>query len=469
MIFANLFFLYCFLPVCILCYALAKRTETKNIVLIAFSLCFYAWSEPKYIFLLLGCSVVNYAAGRLIDKFKGKNGAKLTLILALVIDIGLLAAFKYTGFLVRNFNSAFNTSISVPNILLPIGISFYTFQAISYVIDCYWEKIEVQKSYRNFLLYLSLFPQLIAGPIVRYSTIEKELTDRRNNLADISAGFTRIVTGLAKKVLIANSLGDIVENIFGVDDISAVSVVGTWYGVALFALHIYFDFSGYSDMAIGLGQIFGFHFNENFNYPFTSKSITEFWQRWHISLGNFFKDYLLYIPLFGKRRQYLSLFLVWFCTGLWHGASWNFIIWGLYFGLFIFVERLITMKRLRKVPPLILHIYSKLVIVVGFGIFYFTDFSDLGKFLKNIVGANGNPFVDEIVKSSFISKVYLIAAAVIFSLPVAKLLKKFAARSQRAQITANTAMVAANVVLLIVSSIILADTATASPFFYFRF
>jgi alginate O-acetyltransferase complex protein AlgI len=335
------------------------------------------------------------------------------------------------------------------------------------MIDFYWEKIKPQKSYAKFLMYISLFPQLLAGPIVRYEYVEKDLFERRTTLEDMYEGFTRIITGLSKKVIIADNLSGIVDNFFGAD-ISTLSVTGTWYEVILYALRIYFDFSGYSDMAIGLARLFGFRYNENFNYPFVSKSITEFWQRWHISLGTFFRDYLLYVPIFGKRRQYLSLFLVWFCTGLWHGASWNFIIWGLYFGLFIFIERLITKKRMKKIPKVILHIYSKLVIITGFGIFYFEDIKKLGVFFKNFFGLNGNAFADEIVKTSFINNIFLIIAAVVFSVPILDFFKKMKTDSQKAIVIKNSVTLAVNVTLLIISSIML-NNATNHPFLYFRF
>ncbi|MDE6725679.1 MAG: MBOAT family protein, partial [Ruminiclostridium sp.] len=324
---------------------------------------FYAWGEPLWILLMIGSVTVNYFCGLLIDKFRDTKFSKLGVALSLVVSLGLLVAFKYTGFITENLNAILPFDITVPNISLPIGISFYTFQIISYILDAYWGKVRVQKNPFKFLMYVSLFPQLVAGPIVRYGVIEKEIDSRVSTAADISEGITRFIVGLGKKVIIADNISKIVISIFGsaekgYTDISKVSVLGVWYGIILVALWYFFDFSGYSDMAIGLGRIFGFKFNENFNYPFISKNITEFWQRWHISLGSFFRDYLLYVPIFGKRRQYLSLFLVWFCTGLWHGASWNFIIWGLYFGVFIFIERKIGNKRMLKIPSVLSHIYA---------------------------------------------------------------------------------------------------------------
>jgi len=305
-------------------------------VLIAFSLVFYAWGEPVWVCMLIGYSLLNYLTGLIIEKFRGKPGSKAALAFSLMVDIGVLGVFKYSGFIAENINALLGTAIKIPEIALPIGISFYTFQTISYSLDCYWGKVEAQKSFAKFLLYVSMFPQLVAGPIVRYSTIAQEIDSRKTTAKDLSDGFSRIILGIGKKVIIANNLNSVVTAFFGTsgnthEAVKTLSVFGTWYGAVLVALWYYFDFSGYSDIAIGLGRIFGFHFDENFKYPFICKSITEFWQRWHISLGSFFRDYLLYVPIFGRRRKYGGLFLVWFCTGLWHGASWNFIFWGLYF------------------------------------------------------------------------------------------------------------------------------------------
>ena len=316
-------------------------------------------------------------------------------------------------------------------------------------------------------MYISLFPQLVAGPIVRYSVVENEIDNRRSTAQDVSEGITRLVMGLGKKVILANNLYAVVDSFFG-GDITKLSVAGTWYAVILYALYVYFDFSGYSDMAIGLGRIFGFHFNENFNYPFISKNITEFWQRWHISLGSFFRDYLLYVPIFGKRRQYLSLFLVWFSTGFWHGASWNYIIWGLYFGLFILIERLIGSKRLKKIPNVIMHLYSKLVIIIGFGIFYFTDLGRLGQFFGNLIGANGNAFIDITTKSSFMNNIFLILFAVAVSMPIIPKLRGLLQKSEAGENAVGVATVVANVATLAVCTILLVNN-TNNPFLYWNF
>ena len=330
MVFADLFFIYFFLPLCLICYFAAKKLETRNKVLIVFSLIFYAWGEPIWIILLLFSAAFNWIMGMHIGANRNKPRGKIFIATAISVDILLLLIFKYTGFFAETFNGIFHASIPVPQIALPIGISFYTFQAISYVLDCYWENVKPQRQFSKFLLYLSLFPQLIAGPIVRYSVVEQEVSKRRVTATDLSEGALRIIVGLAKKVIIANNLYAIVTQFFG-QDISTLSTLGTWYTVIVYSMYVYFDFSGYSDMAIGLGRMFGFHFDENFKYPFACKTIAEFWQRWHISLGSFFRDYLLYVPIFGKNRKYFSLFLVWFCTGLWHGASWKYVMYGLYY------------------------------------------------------------------------------------------------------------------------------------------
>lgn len=473
MVFSNLFFMYAFLPLCMLMYFVCKNIHWKNAVLIIFSLIFYAWGEPVFIVIMLISVAANYCCGLLIDKFRDTKYAKLGVILSLIVSLGLLATFKYTGFIVENLNSVLPFNIPKPNISLPIGISFYTFQIISYILDAYWGKVKVQKNPFKFLMFVSLFPQLVAGPIVRYGVIENEIDYRHTSLTDASEGITRFIIGLGKKVIIADNISTIVTTVFGTaqvgyTDISSLSVVGTWYGVILISLWYYFDFSGYSDMAIGLGRIFGFHFNENFNYPFICKNITEFWQRWHISLGSFFRDYLLYVPIFGKRRQYLSLFLVWFCTGLWHGASWNYIIWGLYFGMFIFIERKIGNKKMKKMPKAIAHIYSLIIIAIGFGIFHFEDLGALGNFFKSLVGLNGNPFIDITVKTSFMNNIFLIIAAVLFSMPVIPKIKKLITEKSAGLMVNGMFETVCNIAILVVSSIMLVNS-TNHPFLYFRF
>lgn len=473
MVFADLFFLYFFLPLCFICYFAAKKLETRNMILVGFSLVFYAWGEPLWVILLVLSAAWNYYCAKMIGKNQGTSRAKIFTAAAIVVDLLLLVIFKYTGFITENINALLHISIPVPSIRLPIGISFFTFQAISYILDCYWETVEPQKQFSKFLMYLALFPQLVAGPIVRYSTIEKEINKRHVTAADLSEGAIRVIMGLGKKVIIANNLWAIVDTFFG-KDISSLSVFGTWYTVIVYSLYVYFDFSGYSDIAIGLGRMFGFHFDENFKHPFISKNITEFWQRWHISLGSFFRDYLLYVPIFGKSRKYFGLFLVWFSTGLWHGASWNFILWGLYFGAFILLEQKIGKKRMKKWPKVLTHIYSKLVIVIGFGIFFFEDMGQLGLFFGNISGinmlVNNIDLFDILTWNSFVNNCVLIAVAIIASMPVVEQLKKFffSWGNNTVYAVGKIASTVSAVAVLLISSILLVD-ATNNPFLYFRF
>lgn len=466
MVFSRLFFIYIFLPVCLLCYALARGTKHKNTVLIIFSLIFYAWGEPVYIFLMLATAAVNYTAALFIGKYRGKVGDTAATITAVVYDLLMLGVFKYSGFILENINALFSSSLPVPDIRLPIGISFYTFQTISYIIDCHWEKVKPQRSFKDFLLFLTLFPQLIAGPIVRYSSIEKEINERTISMSDVSYGLNRVALGLAKKVLLADQLSLIAESFLG--NIGGSTMLGAWYGAIAYAMQIYFDFSGYSDIAIGLGRVFGFHFDENFDHPFMCRDITEFWQRWHISLGTFFRDYLLYVPIFGKRRKYGGLFLVWLCTGIWHGANWNYIIWGLYYGLFIFIELLIGKKKMKVIPVFIRHIYSKFIIIIGFAIFYFEDLGKLGTFFKTAFGFGKNGFIAVQDKISFINNIFLIAATVICCFPLIRSIKDITDRRFAAKATMSSAAAVVSALLLVITSIILVD-ATTSPFLYYQF
>lgn len=466
MVFSELFFVYLFLPLCLLAYSLARGTDRKNTVLIVFSLIFYAWGEPVFVMLMLLSAAVNYTAGIMIGRYRGDAGEKIASVSAVAFDILMLGIFKYSDFIAENINAAFSCHIPVPRFHLPIGISFYTFQTISYIIDVRWETVSPQKSFKKFLLYVSLFPQLVAGPIVRYSTIEEEISERRATLPDIAYGLNRTILGLAKKVLLANQLSIIADQLLG--DISHASLAGAWIGAAVYGLQIYFDFSGYSDMAIGMGRIFGFHFNENFDHPFMCRDITEFWQRWHISLSTFFRDYLLYIPIFGKRRKYGGLFLVWLCTGIWHGAAWNFIIWGLYYGLFVFLEMKTGKKRMKKVNIVIRHIYSKLIIIIGFGIFYFEDLNDLGTFFRTIAGSGSGELITLQDKLLIFNNLWLMTAAVICCFPIISCIRKLTEKKEVLRLSCQFTGAAVSAALLLVSSIMLVDS-TTNPFLYFRF
>ena len=384
MVFSSVTFLCLFLPIFLIAYFISKNITFKNIVLVAFSLVFYAWGEPVWVLALLTSGLTDYFCGCAIEKSaqSGKTGAgkKIALAVSLIINLGILTTFKYSGFIIENINAAARVNLPVPRFNLPLGISFYTFQTMSYTIDTYRGKIKAQKSLLSFLCYVTMFPQLVAGPIVRYSDIEGDLTDRKMTRERLSAGITRFAIGLVKKTLLANPAGAAATALLA--DASRLTTASAWLGIALFIFQVYFDFSGYSDMAIGIGKMIGFDFLENFNYPLESSSVTDFWRRWHISLGSFFRDYV-YIPLGGnKKNQVRNIAIVWLLTGFWHGASWNYIFWGLYQGVFLMLERYALRGALAKAPSLIRRIYAIPVVLFGFGLFYFTSIPDLGMFIK---------------------------------------------------------------------------------------
>ena len=390
MVFSSTIFLCVYLPLVLLGYYICPK-KGKNLFLLIVSLIFYAWGEPKYVFLMIFSILVNYVFGLLMDKHReNKKRLKLMLAISVIIDLGLLSVFKYTDFIITNINSVFGAGFDLLNIALPIGISFYTFQAMSYTIDVYRDDVRVQRNLIDFGMYITMFPQLIAGPIVRYSDVQDQLAERNVTTADFSEGIMRFVVGLGKKVLLANQMGAVWTQIYALGgDISALMA---WTGAAAYTFQIYFDFSGYSDMAIGLGRMFGFKFPENFRYPYESVSITDFWRRWHITLSTWFKEYL-YIPLGGNRRglarQALNLLIVWTLTGFWHGAGWNFVMWGLYYFAILFIEKLFLLKALDKLPRLFQHAYALLLIVIGWVIFASDDVSVMLPYLGSMFGANG--------------------------------------------------------------------------------
>ena len=462
-------FLCGFLPAVLIGYAVCPA-KYRNFFLFVASLFFYAWGEPRYIVIMLFSTVFDFCNGLLmeyLDRKRRPQYRKWVLVFSVVINIGILCFFKYTDFVMQSVSQLTGNPVHLLKLALPIGISFYTFQTLSYTIDAYRHQVKVQHNIIDFGMYVCLFPQLIAGPIVRYSDIQEQIKGRRETWEGRFYGVQRFILGLAKKVLLANQIGALWNQISVLQQ-GDMSMASAWLGAIAYTFQIYFDFSGYSDMAIGLGRLFGFHFDENFRYPFLCKDITEFWQRWHISLGTFFRDYLLYIPIFGKRRAYGGLFLVWFCTGLWHGTSWNYIIWGLYFGIFICFERLLGKKRIRQIPVAVRHIYSKIVIVIGFGIFYFEKLPQLGQFFKNLIGVGSNGFIDEFTKLSVENNLYLLIGAVICCFPVVETLEKLAKKSEGRQLAFGVLQAACNGALLVTSSILLVD-ATNNPFLYFRF
>ena len=388
MVFSSFVFLCAFLPIVLFLYYISPA-RIRNLVLLAASLIFYAWGEPVYVLIMLFSTVFDYTNGRLIEYFKKKGSRgkmKATLVVDICGNLGILGFFKYADFVIDNINSITGAGLSLLHIALPIGISFYTFQTMSYTIDVYRGQVEAQHNILDFATYVVLFPQLIAGPIVQYKTIANELSQRKVGLTDFSEGAFRFAIGLAKKVLLANQIGGLWDTISRMNELTTATA---WLGAIAYSFQIYFDFSGYSDMAIGLGRIFGFHFLENFNFPYMAKSITEFWRRWHISLSSWFREYV-YIPLGGNRkglpRQVLNLLIVWMLTGLWHGANWNFVLWGLYYGVLLIIEKLFLLKLIEKLPAWIGHVYSLFLVVIGWAIFAQTDMSQLTRFLKAMFG-----------------------------------------------------------------------------------
>ena len=466
MVFSSTIFLCVYLPLVLLGYYICPK-KGKNLFLLIVSLIFYAWGEPKYVFLMIFSILVNYIFGRLMDKNRGRQKRmKLLLVLSVVIDIGLLSVFKYTDFIITNVNAIFGSSFDLLNIALPIGISFYTFQAMSYTIDVYRNDVRVQKNLIDFGMYITMFPQLIAGPIVRYADVQDQLAERSVTTADFSEGVMRFVVGLGKKVLLANQMGAVWSEIYALG--GDVSALMAWTGAIAYTFQIYFDFSGYADMAIGLGRMFGFKFPENFRYPYQSVSITDFWRRWHITLSTWFKEYL-YIPLGGNRcglaRQALNLLIVWSLTGFWHGAGWNFVMWGLYYFVILFIEKLFLLKALDKLPKLFRHVYALLLIVIGWVIFASDDVSVMLPYLGSMFGANGAVGGMD-VYTLFTKAVLLIICCVASTeLPKRLFLSATGAMNEKAAFTIKSVM---TIALLALSMILLIGD-SYNPFLYFRF
>ncbi len=486
MVFSSLIFLYAFFSLSLLTYSFCKTQKAQNWVLLVFSLVFYAWGEPKYVLLLMFMAFTSWICALGVDRAKNGRAKKFWVILTAVIDISLIGYYKYAGLICGVFGPVPDF---IRNIALPIGISFYTFQLLTYVVDVYRGEAPAQKSYWNVLLYAALFHQCIAGPIVRYKTIDQELFSGEPRTPELARGVSRFCGGLAKKVLLANPCGALAETMILADSVAAdpamlaenlehmmeISVLGGWLGIVAYALHIYLDFSAYSDMAIGMGKMLGLHYLENFNYPYISRTVTEFWRRWHMSLGTFFRDYV-YIPLGGNRcskpRMVLNTFVVWALTGLWHGASWNFLLWGLWFFVFLMLERFLLKKWLEKIP-VVSNLYLLLVVLIGWVIFRFTNLEVGMTLLKSLFGLNGNSFSSFGAEIQLQSHSYLLAAAILACLPVMQMLKNklesFA--YQKEGLTR-----AWNVVFYSVLPVVLLLLATANlvgdsynPFIYFQF
>ena len=469
MLFSSTTFIFIFLTLLLILYFPIKNIKYRNIILLIFSLIFYSWGEPKYIFLMIITVLIAYIFGLLIDKYRfEKRKSKLFLIISVVLILLNLFIFKYLDFSIGIFNSIFKTNIGLSKLVLPIGISFYTFQILSYVIDLYWGKVGVQKNYFRLLLYVSFFPQLIAGPIVRYETVEKEISDRKTTLDGFINGFKRFIWGLAKKVIIANNVAIFCDYIY--NNYSSYGSNILWVAAICYTLQIYFDFSGYSDMAIGLGKMFGFNFLENFNYPYIASSITDFWRRWHISLSSFFRDYV-YIPLGGNRVSKVkfirNIFIVWLLTGIWHGASYNFILWGLYYAILLLIEKMFTGKYIEKLPKVLKMLYSLFFITLGWVIFRVENLNDLVLVIKKMFSFNNTSFVTLFNNNSMlISTIPYIILGIFLSLPIDKWFKEKVDKSNSVILTLIEDLILG---VLFGISIMFLVSNSYNPFIYFRF
>lgn len=471
MVFSCIPFLFFFLPLCLILYY-AVPFSWKNGILLIFSLIFYAWGEPLYILLMLFSTALDYTNGRLMERFGTTRGRRIFfLCCSICINLSILAFFKYADFAILTINGLLDTQFAQPGIHLPVGISFYTFQTMSYIIDLYRGEVKAEHSYTAYLTYVSMFPQLVAGPIVRFADIQEQLHDRKLTLEGFERGILRFMMGLFKKVLIANQAGALWEEIrvLGAAD---TSVATAWLGALCFTLQLYFDFSAYSDMAIGMGHMLGFHYNENFNYPLTAVSVTDFWRRWHISLSTWFRDYV-YIPLGGNRRgiprHLFNIAVVWFLTGMWHGASWNFILWGVYYGILLMLEKYVWGKMLAKLPGWIQHAYAFLIVVFGFVIFAITDFGELGRYITLLFSFAANTLADTRFLWYLGNYGVVLVAACILMCPVYPWLCQKASTLSRGKGCVLSAFAGIGMLLLFILSTAYMVSDTYNPFLYFRF
>ena len=478
MVFSSLVFLFVFLPLTLILYFACPGVRWKNALLILVSLFFYAWGEPTFVLVMVFSVLVNYVMCRLIGEVPPEQDTtqqanlyakrrKILLVITLVFNLGLLGVYKYAGFAAENLYALLGIQREPPHFLLPLGISFFTFQALSYVIDAYRGKVPVQRNFAYLLLYISFFPQLVAGPIVRYETIQEQILHREHTLVRAGDGCRRFLLGLCKKVLLANQLAAFADTVFDLPHRNAASVTA-WLALLAYALQIYFDFSGYSDMAIGLAKIFGFDFEENFNYPYIAKSVSEFWRRWHISLGSWFRDYV-YFPLGGSRvgraKEYRNLFVVWFLTGLWHGASWNFVFWGLYFAVFIALERLWLGKILQK-NKLFAHIYLPLVALLGWVFFRANGLLDALSYFKLLVGLEGAGIVNAQTLTALRDQgLMLVFAAFASTRAPGVLFERLGEKHRAFAEILRAAVYTAGFGLVVIELV----NSTYNPFIYFRF
>lgn len=467
MVFSSLVFLYYFVPIVMLLYFIIPD-KYRNFLIFVSGLFFYAWGEPKYFIIMIISTAIDYTAGLMIDKFD-KSPKKRTafLLVSVIMNLGLLAVFKYSSFIITNINSLFGTDITDPKLPLPIGISFYTFQSMSYTIDLYLRKIKVQKNFISFASYVTLFPQIVAGPIVRYEDVANEIDSRTISISKVSEGIGKFLKGLAKKVLLANNIGMIWSQVKAMD-FGEISAATAWLGILAFTFQIYFDFSGYSDMAVGLGKMLGFNFPKNFDHPYTSKSISEFWRRWHITLGGWFRSYV-YIPLGGNRnglaKTIRNLVIVWALTGLWHGASWNFILWGLYFGVLITIERFGWGKILEKLPSVVSTLYTFILVVFGWVLFDTNTLGDAWSLFKAMFGGNG-VWGDTTALYLAVTNVVIFAVCIFASTNCFNMLRDKLYEKRPALIRIGTPVVQ-TLVLVICTSYLVGST--YNPFLYFRF
>ena len=471
MVFSSLVFLCIFFPVVILGYSFCPGLKGKNLLLLLASLVFYAWGEPKWIVVMLATVLIDYSAGVIIGKSKKKAVRKAALICSVALTLGFLVVFKYLNFFTENLNLIPFINITQTNLVLPIGISFYTFQALSYVIDVYRGNVSYQKSYFKLLLYVSMFPQLIAGPIVRYVDIANEIENRKVTVTGFSEGITKFLIGLAKKAIFANFIGQLAENYLS-GDLTQLTTLGSWIGIIAYFFQIYFDFSGYSDMTIGMGKMLGFRFLENFNYPYIATSVTDFWRRWHISLSSFFRDYV-YIPLGGNRRfQLRNMFVVWLLTGFWHGASWNFVLWGLYYFIMLAAEKYLFKKFFDKIPRAFRLIYTLLVVIIGWVFFYFEDISSILLMLRTMFGVTSVASYSPTDITTLTNNVFLLAVCVVASTPVLKnIINKIVSgleKSPNGVIVKGVLTLAFQIAVFAVCLSCVVGS-TYNPFLYFRF
>lgn len=488
MVFSSLLFVYAFLPACFIIYIIARKLPLRNAVLLIFSLVFYAWGEPKYVLLLFAMTFADWLMALIIQRSKTKRRKKSALVVACIINLGLLGIFKYGTFTLLNMQYITGLPSIIPQIALPIGISFYTFQLLSYVVDVYRGEVKAQKNFALLLLYAGLFHQCIAGPIVRYKDVERDITSRTVRVPEISRGITRFTVGLAKKAVLANLCGALSDMLILTETVAAdaaitdsLALVSTrpalalWAGMLMYMFQIYLDFSAYSDMAIGMGLMMGFHYRENFNYPYIAKSVTDFWRRWHISLSTFFRDYV-YIPLGGNRkgaaRTYFNLFVVWLLTGMWHGASWNYILWGLYFFVLLSLEKAIFGKKIDKIPAVLGRIYLLIAVYFGWVLFRFSDFNVMLAVLRGMFGQNGNVFTNFETNTTLTNYVFFIIIAVVSVTPLLKKTGEYIsekAGTSRLMRGVNAVLqIALPIILLLLSTICLVGD-SYNPFLYFQF